>query len=107
MVIKTAKKMFKVCATKTYYSDRYDVISFKRGQAFYVLGVDLEMNCYFVSTECETPFSATALSGYVPVRYFCEIIGSDSCEDLYVHDMPDVCMHCRYHKQVSQGTMTE
>lgn len=71
-----ATTIFKVRAWSDFLADEPVQVSFRKGQAFYVLSHDLKTNMYFVSTQFSTPFSRTAVNGLVPADLF-------NIEDLY------------------------
>ncbi|KAJ3131617.1 hypothetical protein HK100_006163 [Physocladia obscura] len=64
--------IFKIKSTEAYLApaDHPEHLSFRKGQAFYALNHNDELKCFFVSTEYATPFSRTAVNGFVPDKYF-------------------------------------
>ncbi|KAJ3389782.1 hypothetical protein HDU84_008273 [Entophlyctis sp. JEL0112] len=64
--------IFKIKSTEAYLAppDQLTHLSFRKGQAFYALNHNDTLKCFFVSTEYATPFSRTAVNGFVPDRYF-------------------------------------
>ncbi|KAJ3187895.1 hypothetical protein HDU85_006288 [Gaertneriomyces sp. JEL0708] len=73
-MVATASTIFKIRATSDFLAQKHPgdevLLSFRRGQAFYVLSTDKQKGLYFVSTQYATPFSRTAVSGLVPVGHF-------------------------------------
>ncbi|RKO93669.1 hypothetical protein BDK51DRAFT_33182 [Blyttiomyces helicus] len=68
-----ASMIFKIRATADFLapsSPQDQLLSFRSGQAFYVLATDVGKGVYFVSTQYATPFSRTAVSGTVPISHF-------------------------------------
>lgn len=69
----SASQIFKVQATTDFLAPKADrdvLLSFRAGQAFYVLSADKDRGLYFVSTQYATPFSRTSVSGLVPSSHF-------------------------------------
>ncbi|KAJ3389178.1 hypothetical protein HDU84_009085 [Entophlyctis sp. JEL0112] len=62
--------IFKIKSTEAYLAppDHPNHLSFRKGQA--ALNHNDTLKCFFVSTEYATPFSRTAVNGFVPDRYF-------------------------------------
>ncbi|KAI8806075.1 hypothetical protein BJ742DRAFT_375638 [Cladochytrium replicatum] len=65
-----ATTIYKVRATADFLAAAPEEVSFRKGQAFYVLSSNADSGMYFVSTQYATPFSRTAVSGLVPIRKF-------------------------------------
>ncbi|KAJ1547507.1 hypothetical protein HK096_002603 [Nowakowskiella sp. JEL0078] len=65
-----ATTIYKIRATADFLAQSSEQVSFRKGQAFYVLSSDTETGMYFVSTQFATPFSRTSVSGLVPIRNF-------------------------------------
>lgn len=71
-----ATSIFKVRAWCDFLANTTQQVSFRKGQAFYVLSSNPDSKMYFVSTQYSTPFSRTAVCGLVPISCF-------EVEDLY------------------------
>ncbi|RKO97421.1 hypothetical protein CXG81DRAFT_16592 [Caulochytrium protostelioides] len=68
-----ASRIFKVRAHTDFLATTTDTVSFRAGQAFYVLSCDQERGTFFVSTQYATPFSRTAVCGLVPQNHFHQV----------------------------------
>ncbi|KAJ3083636.1 hypothetical protein HK102_000976 [Quaeritorhiza haematococci] len=66
----SASTIFKIRAVADFLAPDSQQVSFRKGQAFYVLSSNPETNLYFVSTQYATPFSRTAVCGFVPISHF-------------------------------------
>ncbi|KAJ3109651.1 hypothetical protein HDU97_003127 [Phlyctochytrium planicorne] len=62
--------IFKIKAVEGYIATSADHVSFRKGQYFYALQYNDDIECYFVSTQYATPFARTAVCGFVPERCF-------------------------------------
>ncbi|RKP02906.1 hypothetical protein CXG81DRAFT_24505 [Caulochytrium protostelioides] len=66
-------KITKIRSHADYLAKTPQDVSFRTGQAFYVLAADNERQTYFVSTQYATPFSRTAVCGWVPQGHFYQV----------------------------------
>lgn len=57
-------------ARRAFLDIKSKFLSFKRGQAFYVLSYNEIDQTYFVTTDYQLPFSRNSVSGIVPIIYF-------------------------------------
>ena len=74
--------IFKIRANSDFISKTSEsehILSFRKGQPFYALSADYEKGFYFVSTQYAVPFSRTAISGLVPIKYFDKVLFHKFC----------------------------
>lgn len=76
-----ASTIFKVEATKEFISSDGALLSFRKGQLFFVLSINHEKETFFVSTQYAVPFARSSVNGEVPSAYFSRFEDYSSDED--------------------------
>lgn len=98
--------IYRVKALNSYIAFNNNYISFYEGQEFFALGQDTTEGYYLVSTEHGTPFSRTAVCGYVPIYYFTQVSLKNKNGILYHDPMRRILEIERVDKSVQTDKQT-
>ena len=64
------KKTYENENTSKYKENYENLVSIAKGKIFFVMGISLECEMFYITDKPRLPFSVTATTGYVPIKCF-------------------------------------